>query len=288
MHPDWTYLRRNCKALLIAGLLPVLAGCTTNPATGEQQFAALMSPQQEVRVGAEEHEKVIKQFGLYNDPALVNYVGEIGRRVTRNTERPDVQYKFFIVDSPIVNAFALPGGYIYVSRGLLALANSEAELAAVLAHETGHIPGRHSAERYSRGVVTSLGAAVLAAAIGNDTASQALGVGSDLFLKSYSRGQENEADSLGMRYLSRAGYDPKAMAAFLANLQEESALQTRISGFRRRFFLDAPGHQGPRCQYQGRSGALSGAGACKPGEVFACTARARLWRQRGTGLCART
>lgn len=207
-----------------------LCGCSTNPATGKQQFTALMSPQQEVQVGAEEHQKVLKEFGLYQDQGLQSYVQQIGAKVTRYTERPDVRYKFYLLDSPMVNAFALPGGYIYTTRGLLALANSESELAAVLAHETGHITARHSAERYSRGVVTSLGAAVLASAVGNSTVSDALGLGTDLYIKSYSRGQENEADSLGIRYLSRTGYDPRGMTDFLRNLQNDSVLEARISG----------------------------------------------------------
>ncbi|MEO5368253.1 MAG: M48 family metalloprotease, partial [Magnetococcus sp. WYHC-3] len=208
----------------------LLAGCSTNPATGKEQFTALMSPAQENEVGASEHQQIIEQFGLYKDPALQSYVNEIGHRVTQNTERPDVRYKFFIIDSPIVNAFALPGGYIYVSRGLLALANSEAELAAVLAHETGHITGRHSAERYSRGVVTSLGAGLLAAVLDAPAASDALSLGANLYLTSYSRDQEREADSLGLRYMTRGGYDRDAMPAFLASLQQESALESRLAG----------------------------------------------------------
>ncbi len=207
----------------------VLSGCSTNPATGQSQFTALMSPAQENKVGAEEHQKILKEFGLYQNKSLQSYVNRIGQAVVMNTERKDVQYKFFVLDSPIVNAFALPGGYIYLSRGLVSLANSEAEMASVLAHEAGHITGRHSAERYSRGVVTSLGAAIISTAVGSSGISQALGLGSNLYLKSYSRGQESQADSLGIRYLSRAGYDPDAMSAFLYNLQAESAIQAKIA-----------------------------------------------------------
>lgn len=218
-------------ALFFAGLSVIsLGGCSVNPATGQQQFAPFMSPSQEANVGAQEHQNVVKEFGLYQDQNLQNYVNAIGQRIAANTERADVQYKFHVVDSPIVNAFALPGGYIYASRGLLALANSEAELAAVLAHETGHITARHSAERYSRGVLASLGAAVLSAAVDSAGVSQAAGLGSELYIKSYSRGQENQADSLGIRYLSRGGYDPGAMSRFLANLQAETALQNQITG----------------------------------------------------------
>ncbi len=207
-----------------------IVACSTNPATGDKQFAALMSPSQEVQIGAQEHQKILKQYGLYSDKNLQDYVSNVGAKVVKRTERPEVDYKFFLLDSPVVNAFALPGGYIYLTRGLLALSNSEAEMASVLAHETGHITARHSAERYSRGVVTSLGTMVLSKAAGSDGLSQALGVGSNLYIKSYSRGQESQADSLGIRYLNRAEYNPEAMAGFLRNLQAESALEASIAG----------------------------------------------------------
>lgn len=207
-----------------------LAACSTNPATGRSQFAGLMSPQQETSVGAQEHPNIIAEFGEYNNKAIQNYVRQVGAKVTQNTERPDVNYQFFVLDSPIVNAFALPGGYIYISRGLLALANNEAEMASVLGHEAGHITGRHSAERYSRSVVTTLGAGILAAAIDNAGVSQALGVGSDLYLKSYSRAQEHESDSLGIRYMAQNGYDPDASASFLTSLQNASALEAQLDG----------------------------------------------------------
>lgn len=218
------------SALLVA-VVPVLQGCSVNPATGERQFAALMPPQQENEVGASEHQKILKEYGLLKDQALSAYVSEVGKAVSRETERPDVRYQFFVLDSPVVNAFALPGGYIYVSRGLLALANSEAELAAVLAHETAHITARHSAERYSTSVVTSLGTGLLSAAIGGgDAMSQALGIGSNLYLSSYSRGQESQADSLGLRYMTRGGYDAQAMPSFLYSLHREGALQNEMAG----------------------------------------------------------
>lgn len=223
-------LKTKLLTLFTLCALPMISACSTNPATGRTQFAALMSPQQESQVGAQEHPEIIKEYGLYDNQQVVNYVNRIGAKIAKDTERPDVTYKFTVLDSPVVNAFALPGGYVYTTRGLVALAGSEAELAAVLAHEVGHITGRHSAERYSRGVVTSLGANVLAAAIDSSGATQALGLGSQLYLSSYSRSQEDEADTLGIRYLSRAGYDPSAMSSFLQNLQNSSALEAQIDG----------------------------------------------------------
>lgn len=217
---------------LFLGIVPILilGACSTNPATGQQQFTALMSPEQEKNIGNEEHRKVIQQFGQYANESLQDYVDYIGQRVASKTERQNVNYHYTLLDSPMVNAFALPGGYVYITRGLLALANSEAEIASVLAHETGHITGRHAAERYSRGVVTSLGASILASAIGETGVSDLLGVGTDLYIKSYSREQENQADRLGIRYISAAGYDPRAMAVFLSNLQRDSALEAKLSG----------------------------------------------------------
>ena len=215
-------------ALLSSVLL--LQGCSTNAATGRSQFTALMPAAQENQIGASEHEKIVAQFGLYEDPALNAYIREIGKRVTAKTERSDVQYRFYILDTPMVNAFALPGGYLYLSRGLIGLANNEAQAAAVLAHEAAHVTARHSAERYSRSVVTSLGAGVIGAVLGSQQASQALGVGTNLYLSSYSRHQEDEADSLGLRYMTQGGYDPQEMAAFLSSLQADTGLNARIEG----------------------------------------------------------
>lgn len=207
-----------------------LAACSVNPATGQKQFTAFLPTGQEAAVGASEHEKVEATYGSFMSGPVVDYVNRIGQKVAANTERTDVQYKFFVIDSPIVNAFAVPGGYVYVSRGLLALANSEAELAGVIAHEIGHITGRHAASRMSQGVIAGLGAAILGAATGSQTVGQIATVGSDLYIKSYSREQEHQSDELGVRYLSRAGYDPKAMARFLSSLDAQTKLDMRIAG----------------------------------------------------------
>ncbi len=223
-------IKRYLQFFSIFVALQMLAGCSTNPATGENQFTAFMSPAQENQIGAQEHKKVLKEYGLYKDQKLQNYVSAVGQRVVKYTERGDVRYKFYLLDSPVVNAFALPGGYIYVTRGVMALANSEDELAAVLGHEAGHITARHSAERYSRGIATTLGATILSVAIDSAGVSQVIGIGSELYLKSYSRGQESQADTLGIRYLTRSGYSPTGMTAFLANLQADSALQASLEG----------------------------------------------------------
>lgn len=213
------------------GLAFVLNGCSINPATGEKQFTALMSTGQENDIGAQENQNILKEYGgVVSDPALTAYVNTVGQRVAKNTERADVQYKFVVLDSPVVNAFALPGGYVYVTRGVLAIANTESQLAAVLGHEIGHVTARHTAERYSHGVMTSLGASILGAAVGGGAAAQVANLGSSLYISSYSRNQESQADELGVRYLHKAGYDTNAMAQFLTNLDRSTKLEAGGSG----------------------------------------------------------
>lgn len=230
---NWTKLplkiKQTIKASFVVALLGV-AACSVNPATGDRQFTALLPAANEARIGAEEHKKVEATYGGFMTGPIANYVSQIGQKVAANTERNDVQYKFYVVDSAEVNAFALPGGYIYISRGLLTLANSEAELAAVLGHEIAHVTARHAAERMSQGFVVGLGAAVLGAASGSSGVAQAANLGSNLYISSYSRGQESESDELGIRYLTRAGYDPMAMADFLSSLDAQSKLDAREAG----------------------------------------------------------
>lgn len=225
---------RFCKSFLIVVLscsTVFVGGCTVNPATGEQQFTGLMSPSQEQELGAKEHREVIKEYGgVYNHPGLQAYVNEVGQRVAKNTERSEVTYRFTLLDTPVVNAFALPGGYVYITRGILTVANDEDELAAVLAHEIGHVTGRHQAARYSQGVLTSLGANIIGAVVGNQGVTQILDLGTNLYMSSYSRDQESEADNLGIRYLTRSGYDQFAMARFLNHMDFYDKTRRMVSG----------------------------------------------------------
>jgi predicted Zn-dependent protease len=221
----------------VAGCACGLSGClSTNAATGRSSFTGGYSPQDDMQLGAQEHPKMLEAFGgEYDDKRLQDYVTMLGLRLARFTEYQQFNYRFTLLNSPIVNAFALPGGYVYVSRGLLSLASNEAELAGVLAHELGHVNARHTAERLGAQQLAGIG--VIASAIGasllglpaNDIAQIGQTIAT-LAIQSYSREQELESDTLGIRYMSRAGYNPEAMVTFLASLREQSQLEARAKG----------------------------------------------------------
>lgn len=215
---------------ILAIVMFALSACAVNPATGRQSFTGLMTTADEIRMGREQNPQVLEAFGgAYKDPALAAYVNRVGQSLARHSERKDITYTFTILDTPIVNALALPGGYIYVTRGLLALAGNEAELAGVLGHELGHITARHHAEAHGRELLAGLGLTILGAVAGSQ-AAQGTQLLAAAFLRSYTRQQEYEADLLGIRYMAAAGYDPDAMATFLGKLQEWTNLQAKILG----------------------------------------------------------
>jgi predicted Zn-dependent protease len=202
-----------------------------NPVSGERELV-LMSAEREEKVGREAAAEVEAQIGLVRDPALEATVKAVGERLARHSPRGGVEWRFAVADMEEPNAFALPGGWIYVSRGLLAISNSEDELANVIGHEIGHVAARHSAKRETRaigvGLLTLLG--VLAAgAAGGAEAAQAVGqlgqVAGAGLIASYGRDQERESDDVGQRLAASAGYDPAGMAAFLHTLERESVLR---------------------------------------------------------------
>lgn len=226
--------RLSVSALLIAALLAV-SGCSTNPATGKQSFTAFMSEEEEQRVGAEEHPKVTQQFGgVYDDDDMGAYVAELGARLVRVSETPDAQFTFTVLDSDVINAFALPGGYIYISRGLIALAENEAELVSVIGHEIGHVTARHTAQRYSQAMATNIGLSIIgiigAVAGVPGEANQLLSVGATAVLQGYSREQELESDMLGVRYMTRLGYDPEASRTFFEKMAANDELRSKMTG----------------------------------------------------------
>jgi predicted Zn-dependent protease len=232
--------RHTLAPLLFALAALGLNGCSyqTSPATG-REFLSPVSEKQEAQMGADEHPKILEEFGgAYSEkPNLNAYVNQIGQQVAQNAERKDVTYTFTVLNTEDINAFALPGGYVYVTRGLLALANNEAELAGVLGHEIGHVNARHTAERMGQqqqaSILSTLGVAA-ATILGGDTLGQMAGglaqQGSAVYLGQYSQSQEFEADSLGVRYIAKTGYDPQAMATFLDSLDQDVHLEAKEAG----------------------------------------------------------
>jgi len=214
-----------------AGMLGALtlAGCATNPVTGKSELS-LISESDEIALGQQGKQDVARTIGLVNDQALQSYVASLGAMIGPSSERPNLPWSYQVVDDPSVNAFALPGGPVFVTRGLLSYATSEAELVSVLGHETGHITHKHQVHEMSRQQLASLALGVgmivrpELQAFGN-LASGALGV---LFLK-FSRQQETEADDLGFKYMLKAGYDPREMAEMfktLARISDASGAKT--------------------------------------------------------------
>ncbi len=198
--------------------MALIAGCVRNPATGKSELM-LVSESQEIQLGQQADSEVIQSIGLYPDPALQSYVSDLGKKLAATSERPNLPWTFRVVDDPAVNAFAIPGGFVYVTRGILSHMTNEAQLATVMGHEIGHVTARHTAHQMSREQVANLGLAVGSMASSRiaryaGLASQALGV---LFLK-FSRDNENQADELGVRYSSRTNYDSRQMDSVMAML----------------------------------------------------------------------
>lgn len=218
-----------------AGALALLLHWSaTARAQGDFLTDLLLNEQQERSLAEQEHPKVLEQFGgVYEDPTLQSYVQSLVDFLGQTSNRPDIKYRVTILNTPVVNAFALPAGFLYVTRGLLALADSEAELAGVLAHEIGHVTARHTAQRYSRtmlaqgivGILGSMTRGTNMAGVGNLVAPVAV-----LGLQSFSRDHEHEADLLGVQTMSRAGFDPYAMASFLDKLNAKTSLDQQLAG----------------------------------------------------------
>ncbi|MBT8420454.1 MAG: M48 family metalloprotease [Gammaproteobacteria bacterium] len=202
-------------------------GCAQNPVSGTSEFV-LMSESDEIRVGRTSHRQIIRKYGVYENPRLQAYVRKIGQRVVSKSHRPELVYRFTILDSEDVNAFALPGGYIYITRGMLAYLNSEAELAAVLGHEAGHVTARHSVRQYTAQQATSLGltiGGILVPGLGTPGVSDLVNLLGGALLRGYGREHELEADRLGAEYLAKSGYDPEAMIGVIRVLKNHELFE---------------------------------------------------------------
>jgi len=218
-------------------LIPIVvattfAGCATNPVTGEHDLS-LMSEKREIALGKKNHPQILKQYGNYENKALQAYVNRVGQDLVKRSHRSKLQYTFTVLDSADVNAFALPGGYIYITRGIMAYINSEAELAAVLGHELGHVTARHGVQQYSKALATSIGmtlATIFVPELRNDVSQQLMNVLGNAMLSGYGREDELEADSLGAEYLARAGYDPGAMIDVIGILKNQEEFEKERAG----------------------------------------------------------
>ncbi len=220
-------LTRTMSGLLGAAVILMSAACSTNPATGRLQFDQL-SPKQEVALGQQAMPDLVESYGgEVDDPVLKAYVEEVGRKMVPYTEayNPELPWEFILLDSDVINAFALPGGKVFMSMGLLREMTNEAQLAGVLGHEIGHVTAQHIDERLSQATLLELGITLGQAMAGDSaTTAQAVGllggIGGQGFLLKFGRDQESESDMLGMRYMSLAGYDPRGQLQVMQILDE--------------------------------------------------------------------
>ncbi len=196
---------------LVSALALLPAGCAVNPATGERQLI-FISERREIEMGREADGQIVALLGLYDDAELQSYIQDLGAEMAGLSERPNLPWTFRIVDDPVVNAFALPGGFIYITRGIMVHLSSEAQLASVVGHEIGHVTGRHSVEQISRSQFFQLGLGVgsILSPTFRDLSGIA-GAGLGLLTLKFGRGDERQADDLGLRYMRRAQYDPREM-----------------------------------------------------------------------------
>jgi predicted Zn-dependent protease len=222
---------RNLIVLLIVVAALALSGCASNPVSGKQDFV-MMSEQQEIALGRSSDADVRKQYKVYANPALQSYVDRVGQKVAEHSHRPNIHYHFTVLDTPEINAFALPGGYVYITRGILAYLNSEAELAAVLGHEVGHVTARHGVRQQSAAQAANIGISIVSIFVpqlntqtGHDVSNLLGGA----LLSGYGREHELEADHLGAQYLARSGYDPQAMIRVIGVLKNQEAFDAVIA-----------------------------------------------------------
>lgn len=207
----------------------VLAGCSINPVTGEADFV-MLSEQEEVALGVKEHPNILSKYGVYEDAELNGFVESVGQRLARKSHRSGLEFHFTVLDSEEVNAFALPGGYVYITRGLLVYLNSEAEVAAVLGHEIGHVTARHGVRQYSAAMAANVGftlGSIFVPELRQVGAQDLFNILGGALLSGYGREHELESDRLGAEYLARSGYDPQAMIQVIRVLKNQEQFATQ-------------------------------------------------------------
>src|SRR5688572_30656312 len=211
----------------------LLTDCARNPVTGKKQVV-LMSEAQEIAMGKEADPQIIAQFGLYEDSALQRFLAEKGKQMAAISHRPNLDYQFRIVNSEVINAFAVPGGYVYFTRGIMAHFNNEAEMAGVLGHELGHVTARHSVAQQRNAILGQIGI-IAGVVIAPDLAqfAESASQGLSLLLLKFGRDAERESDRLGVEYSTKIGYDAQQMANFFNTLKRQSQAsgQQELPGF---------------------------------------------------------
>jgi predicted Zn-dependent protease len=233
---------RNWLTLILVLLLSGCGSMVVNPVTGESE-RSVMSEQAEVAEGTKAHQQVLQEYGVVKDAKLQTYVNNLGQRLAKLSHRNQLQWHFTVLDSPEINAFALPGGYVYVTRGIMAYLQTEAELAGVMGHEIGHVTARHGAQRATRQQDAGLGvfaAAILGAVLESQGISGAGRLATDVsqiaasgYIASYGRDQELQADGLGAEYLARSAMNPRNMINVIGALKNQerfAADQARAAG----------------------------------------------------------
>lgn len=217
-------------AIIFLSLL-ILSGCAQNPVSGRNDFV-MMSEKQEIAVGRQNDAQVKKEYKVYESKALQDYVNRVGQKLVKQSHRPNLQYHFTVLDSPEINAFALPGGYVYITRGILAYLNSEAELAAVLGHELGHVTARHGVRQQSAAQAANIGlsiASILVPELNSVGVQNLTNLIGGALLSGYGREHELEADRLGAIYLARSEYDPQAIIKVIGVLKNQELQDAELA-----------------------------------------------------------
>ena len=212
------YIKIPVLGLSVIGLIFWIISCAVNPVTGKQELM-LLSESEEIDLGRQTDAEIVKEYGVLEDPKLTAYLNDFCQRLGKVSHRPQLSYHFRVVDASVVNAFAVPGGYVYFSRGILATLNNEAELAGVMGHEIGHIAARHSAKQYSRAQLAQVGLGV-GSFINIPILSGLAQLGAGMLFLRFTRDNEREADDLGVEYASKAGYDSAQLASFFETLEQ--------------------------------------------------------------------
>lgn len=258
--------------LFTAAACLLLAGCGTNPVTGKRELR-LFSDKEEVALGANTRDSVIKQYGRHADPVLEAYVAGVGRKIAAVCDRQNLEYSFYVLDTDMVNAFAAPGGYIFVTKGILKAMGDESELAGVLGHEIGHVTARHSMKamekQYGYQAVLNLASMVTQRDLsGMQKYTDYL---TNMLLMGYGRDNEFQADNLGTRYALAAGYDPRGTVDFFRKLEKMEG--GKKANDLQKLFLSHPPTGERIKKIEGQIAGSPGAGGARNGAAYAAAVK---------------